>query len=406
MKNDNLAGIFVVIGLGLLFISMLFNYTAFSTFSNVFYQQASFIFMALLFDSLKITVSISVRNLWSMGNYIIASFAFFAFISLTSISIIAGYVYMSNVDSQRAAENLKESLSYKMSLGSINQAQSEVDSLIKFSSTQQASTKKAKLVEIEKQVAEYNSTPVKNYNKKIVGTFGQWNKCGRGQSLYNIFCSEIKALDEEKASIHNWLNQHDSYLNAVAIVGQRQEKFIKLGNNNMNVGLVDRIQLEPFISFTRWFNVNYDVAVSRSMFVLAVLCELLATLCFVIFSIFSTKSLFSALTSKKTNKIDMTENRKEPIGVVSFDGILNNQVNEKKETSTRPSTFTHTDSEYDRITSIVALGVCPPTLHSLRKRHNLTKKQVDIYQHRWLEDGLIQGVDMNNGISTYKLVKA
>jgi hypothetical protein len=293
-----------------------------------------------------------------------------------------------------------------MSLGSINQAQSEVDSLIKFSSVQQASTKKARLVEIEQQIAEYNKTPVKNYNNKIVGTFGQWNRCGRGQSKYNIFCSEIQVLNEEKNGIHNWLNQHDSYLNAIAIVGQRQENFIELGNNNTNVGLVDRIQIEPFISFTRWFNVSYDVAVSRSMFVLAILCELLATLCFVIYSIFSTKSLFSTLTSKKTNKIDMTDTRREPLAIVSFDGVSNNQVDEKKGTSTRQSTLAHTDSEYDRITSIVALGVCPPTLHSLRKRHNMTKKQVDVYQYKWLEDGLIRKKDLNNGISTYELVKA
>ena len=405
MKNNNLAGIFLVIGLGLLFISMLFNYTAFSTFSNVLIQQASFIFMALLFDSLKIATSITVRILWSWGNYIIAFFAFLAFILLTGVSIIAGYVYMSNVDSQRTAENLKDSLSYKMSLESINQAQATVDSLIKFSSTQQASAKKAKLIEIGKQIAKYNSTKVKNSHKKVVGTFGQWNRCGRGQSLYNIFCSEIKALDEEKASIHNWLNQHDSYLNVVAIVSQRQEKLLELGNN-MNVGLVDRIQQEPFISFARWFNVSYDVAVSHSMFFLAVLCELLATLCFVISSIFSTKSLFSAFTPKKTTKIDMTDIRREPTGVVSFDGVLNSQNNEENETSTRQSTFTHTNSEYDRITSIVALGVCPPTLHSLRKRHNMTKKQVDIYQNKWLDDGLIRKVNMTNGISTYKLAKA
>jgi hypothetical protein len=386
-------------------ISMLFNYTAFSTFSNEFLQQLSFVFMALLFDSLKITMSISVRSLWSLKHYIIAFFAFVAFILLTGISIIAGYVYLSNVDSQRAAENLKDSTHYKMTLESVAQAQTEVDSLIQFSSIKQATTKNARLIAIKKEVAGYNATPVKNYNKVVVGTFGQWNKCGKGQSRYNLFCSELQTLAAEKESILVWLEQHDSYKSSVAIVGQRQQTLVELGNGNTKVGLADRIQLEPFISFTRWLSVSYAVALSHSMFFLAVLCELLASLCFVIYSLFSTKSLLNTFTSKKTSQIDMTDNRLKTTNIVSFDGVLDGQIDEKKKTSSKQTTFAHTDNEYDRITSIVALGVCPPTLHSLRKHHNMTKKQVDIYQNKWLEDGLIEKVDKTNGISTYRLVK-
>ena len=88
MTDDNIAGVFLVIGVGLLIISMGFNYTAFSSMSDVLIQQIAFITMALLFDSLKISSAIGCKNLWARKNQVMATFTFIMFILLTCLSII------------------------------------------------------------------------------------------------------------------------------------------------------------------------------------------------------------------------------------------------------------------------------------------------------------------------------
>ncbi len=403
-KNDTRAGIFLIIGLGLLIISMLFNYSAFSTFSNVVKQQAAFIGMALLFDSLKIASAIECKNIWHRGNEVIATFTFLALILLTGVSIVAGYVYLSNVTHAKTSDNIKESLSYKMSLESVNNAQSSANSLIQFASQSQASTKNARLTEIEKQITEYNTTPVRNYNKHVVGTFGSMNRCGQGQSKYNLFCSEVDSLNKEKYKINNWLANHGAYLSAITIVGQRQQSFIELGNGTSNVGLVDGHQLEPFVSFSRWFTVSYIVAESYSMFVLAVMCELFATLCFVVYSLSNSRPIIGSLMTKLNRQSKQTAIHRKSPSVVSFDENLSVIEHEKKAPSLNRKPLILSDNSYDRITDMVTNGVCPPTLHSLRKHHGMTKRQVDTYQSKWIDDGIIESYDRGNGISTYRLV--
>ncbi len=412
-SQNNSDGAFLLLGLGLLIISMIFNYTAFASFSSVIWQQACFIAMGLLYDMIKIKLAISTNRFWTQGNHLISFFQFISFWILTFIAIIAGYIFLVNMSSNKSDEKLKESSGYQSALLQVGSTQKVVDGLVQYGSESQKSTKTERLRTIEAKISEYNTTPVTNYYGKPAGTFGSMNRCGQGQSRYNIYCSEVAALNQEKARINQWLDKHESYLSSVAVLNTRKQALYDVSSGTNSVSSAE---LEPFRTFSRMFSINYLVAMSVSMFFLSILSELLASLCFVSYSttyVKSSNSVFDRLQTKaKTSWMNAQKERSDKTATNATDKAMNEIETFKNDsfdepkivTSGRSKTFSMTDSQYASLTKVITLGISPPTLYSLRKKYGLNAKLITTLQTHWLKSGLIEAYD-RGGLTSYRLVK-
>ena len=235
------------------------------------------------------------------------------------------------------------------------------------------------------------------------------NRCDRGQSWYNKFCDEVKALTDERYRINKWLSQHEAYISArSALVEKQQDLSVK------NTGNVREAMLEPFLTFSKYYSVSYGRALAVSMFFLSVLSELLATLCFLSYSV--TNPVSNPVSNSVSNPVSNPSmlgnmwkrwkgspkdgpNSVLPIRPkdnrgVSFDEklpvnpLLSNDT--KIITSNRSDIFSITDSQYEELTKIILLGIRPPTRHSLGKYHGLSAKMVKTLQSYWLRDGIIE----------------
>ena len=390
---------------------MYFNYSAVANWGTSLPSVVCWITLALLYDLSKIKLAVSAARFWAARKFIIAFFQFTAFWLLTGISITFGFVYLSNQTTTRSTETLKESDQYQSAILQVDSTQKLVDGLVQFSSESQRASKTARMEQIDLKIEEYNNTEVYNYAGRLAGTFGAMNRCGKRQSKYNIYCTKVRLLESERFQITTWLAKNDSYQSTAAALRLKKQALDKVstGDTDNKEG-----QLEPFSTFSSLLSINYIAALSVSMFFLSVFSELLASLMFVSYSntfssasIKSSSNIFSSIQTTLANSIkkrsdETATNTPDAAAndIIPFDNVRFDK--DKIVTSGHSKTFSITDTQYASLTKVITLGICPPTLHSLRKKYGLNAKLISTLQTHWLKSGLIVAYQRGN-LTSYKL---
>ena len=387
--------------------------------------------MAILFDSAKIVLAVKAAKFWNARHYIIASTQAITFVILTLVAIVASYIFLINMSTTKSTTQLKNSSEYKGAILQVSTAQSAVDNLIGFGSANQRDKKETRLIEIDAKILEFNNMKMVNYYGDNAGTFGAMNKCGRGQSKYNIYCPQIASLNAEKNNINKWIANNDSFHAANAVLVERKK--ILYGADSGD-GEVVSGQLEPFKTFSRVFAVPYVVASTATFMFLSILCELLASLLFVSFSVVNDKpspklnhsiildtspgifqSLYFALKTKVQTKLGNVQNIRLNETVRANENVTQNEMvtfkndrldeqqiatNNAMSGTTPPLTLS--DSQYQQLSRMVMLGIVPPTIHSLRKRFKLSVALINTLQNKWLAENLIEKYQRGS-LTSYRL---
>lgn len=381
--NNSKAGIYLLTGTALASVSMGFNIMFFLSFSTVFLFQVALVILAVGFDTLKYLIASTISGIWRDNAFHTTAVVCVAWFILSFVSITCGYAFLGTMFQGKEQQIVKESTTYKMDLASIESGNSQVAGLISFSSEALANTKRERLQAIEEQIEVYNDTPVLNWNKDVVGTFGSRSDCGR-RSAYNIHCQAIEKLDKEVERINFWLSKNEAYTSVLAAVETRKEAF-----NASESGSVEGSDVgigEPFVGLGIMLGMKARVVRTYGLFIFAVLAELFSGLCFYMFSLSPIGLISNAVHAVKST----VQNANSIRSRANENAGSRTARNETAVPLGGHEIVLLRHDKYDAATDALRAGTLVPSRYAIKKRYGISSGMSDEWQKRWLADGIVE----------------
>jgi hypothetical protein len=288
MTTINMRGVMLLAGLFFIVLSMAANVMLYGSFSDDPFYKTTYISMGLGFDLTKAFLLIITMLLWVSGLFVLAVFAGLFWCVLTLISVAAGFGFMSVVQSQAESAAVLASARYQSAKAAVSNAEKSVASLSEYADKGQALSAQAKIDEFSAQLTALLNGPARNSIGQRTGktVTTQLDQGCPGSSWYHRkYCPEIQQLESEMGKHQSVIEGHQRYEAARV---HKDQMLLEL--TNLDVGTVGATShLHPmFIGLSKLSGQQADTLKFIFLLVSSLTCELLGSLCLLIYSRLST----------------------------------------------------------------------------------------------------------------------
>ena len=157
-------------------------------------------------------------------------FGIFVWIITSTLSVIAGYGFLSGVLQNHENTQLKQSHVYENGLVAVSNARRKVEELVSYADSGNAEAAKQEKQLLQKELADYIAQPALNGAGKPWGTIaGRVGNCAKKSSYYvKAYCPKIKALETEIAKQNDLVTGYLRYTSATSYLEKTSLKLSDL----------------------------------------------------------------------------------------------------------------------------------------------------------------------------------
>ena len=259
--NINVKQTAIVVGFVALVISLGANFMLYVSFSDEGIDRIIYGSMGLLFDFTKVMALPAAAVLWVYRSPILSFIAVLFWITLTGISIGAGFGYMAKVQDEQQQRNTMQSEQYEIAKQSYQDKLNKADGLAVYSTMNRA--------EIESKMQAILDAPATNSIGSVVGSVGEWsNNCTKaGSYYYDKYCVKYNELKKQLQGV----SQYE------AVIASKESAATELSTVAAS-GVVASASIHPLFRYAETLT-GYPAATIRVwlLIVSSITCELIAS---------------------------------------------------------------------------------------------------------------------------------
>lgn len=417
-------GVFLIGSLLLIGASISCNLLIFRSMASTTHEVIIFLIFGLVYDSFKVTFAVVIKDLYAAQSYVIAFFMLISWLLLTAVSMITGFVFLTNMTEKTVMESVEQSPRYQRLEASLITTETQINSLSLFSLGSDEKTRK-ELVSLEERLEEYRSQPAidsAGRSNPQVGNVGRrTGECiGKWGHYYNSYCPGLKRfwkdIAAKKQILDTYNAKHKEYLSALATRGRIQTELDKLPNNTNVGGTVHLI----FNTVAKLFGWTKATAKTSVLFSLSTFSEILATIAilgFIVLGPLTAPVQAFPTVGSVTNPTVENVAKLLPRSPVSLKKTSPTRATQQLKMETNVSDelldklFQQATVDLTAIESKKGIKM-PKLVPSLYGLNNwtvlqgvvLTRDQKENFQMQWLDLGLIEPTESNNGSKTYRTI--
>lgn len=275
-------GFMLIAGLFFLIIGIVLNFMLYASFSDDPYYRSAYISMGLGFDITKSMMLIVAILLWLLTFYILSTFAWLFWGVLTTISILAGFGFMTVVQNEAESAALLASAKFQAAKADVDTATRQVEQLSRYANALQAQLAQSKIDELDEQLARIWDAPAYNsLNQKTGKTVRfQLSDCPGTTWYHRKYCTQIQTLQIDIKEQQILVDKHNAYLAALAHKETMLKKLSEL--DVTKVGITSHIH-PMFFGISQLTDHAAKVIKFFFLFSSSIVAELLSSFCLLVY---------------------------------------------------------------------------------------------------------------------------